>query len=141
MKAKSHPFSMRLSARLDARISAIARRTHRSKAAVAQSLMDEAERCRRYPGIAFRGGDNSRRAWVVSTPLDVWQIIRALQDFDNDIDAMARETDLHLEQIRLATAYYAEFPEEIDEAIALDRRTLDELMREYPFIQHIVVAE
>ena len=141
MTARTHPFSLRLSAELDARISAIARRTNRSKAAVAQSLMDEAERCRRYPGIAFRGADGSRRPWVVGTGLDVWQVIRALQDFNDDVDRMARETDLRLEEIRLATKYYGEFPQEIDAAIGLDRRTPEELAREYPFAEHITVYE
>ena len=38
-------------------------------------------------------------------------------------------------QIRLALAYYERFPEEIDEAIALNRRPLAQLRAEYPFIE------
>jgi uncharacterized protein (DUF433 family) len=137
MPAKSQPFSVRLPARLDARISALARQTRRSKAAVLQSLADEADRCRRYPGIAFRGQDWARRPWVIGTGLDVWEIVRALQDFGGDAERMAEETELSVRQVRLATAYHAEFPEEIDAAVAADRRPLDELRRDHPFIQHL----
>ena len=136
MAHKPQPFSVRLSAGLDARISALARRTRRSKAAVLQNLADEAERCRRYPGIAFRGDDWRRRPWVVGTGLDVWEIIEALEGFGGDADRMAGETELSAHQIGLATAYYAEFPEDVDAAIAENRSPLDELRRDYPFIHH-----
>lgn len=139
MKARTQPFSVRLPARLDARISALARQTRRSKAAVLESLADEADRCRRYPGIAFRGHDWARRPWAIGTGLDVWEIVRALQDFGGDVERMAAATDLSSQQIALAAAYYAEFPEEIDEAIAADRRPAHELRRDYPFIPQITV--
>jgi hypothetical protein len=142
MKAKPHPFSMRLSPRLDARITTIARRTRRSKAAVMESLIDEADRCQRYPGIAFRGDDWRRRPWVISTALDVWEIIRALHDWDDDIAAMARDSDLSEAQIRLAASYYAEFRDEIDERIDEERRVGEAILRgEYPFIQVVTIPD
>ena len=139
MPAKSQPFSVRLPARLDARISALARQTRRSKAAVLESLADEADRCRRYPGIAFRGSDWARRPWVIGTGLDVWEVVRALQDFGGDVEAMARQTDLSAHQVSLAAAYRAEFPDEVDAAVAADRRSPDELRHDYPFIRHLAV--
>ncbi|HEX3391838.1 MAG TPA: hypothetical protein VHS55_04685 [Solirubrobacteraceae bacterium] len=33
-----------------------------------------------FPGIAFRGADRERRAWVIGTAFDVWQIVDAYQD-------------------------------------------------------------
>src|SRR5207249_4733944 len=139
MAVKSAPFSLRLSKRIDARVSALAKQTRRSKADVIESLIDEADRCRRYPGIAFRGEESTRRPWIVGSSFDVWQIIRALQDFQGDAERMARESEVSLRQIQLAVAYYHEFPAEIDEAIALDRRSLAELQAEYPFFGSIVV--
>ena len=47
---------------------------------------------------------------------------------------MAAESDLNDPQIRLALAYYGEFPEEIDQAISDNRRSLEELRAEYPHI-------
>jgi len=36
---------------------------------------------RLFPGVAFRGADWERRAWVMGTALDVWQIVDAYRDF------------------------------------------------------------
>ena len=47
----------------------------------------------------------------------------------------SRNGSLSERQIRLALAYYGRFPEEIDEAIALQRRPLAQLRTEYPFIE------
>ena len=38
------------------------------------------------------------------------------------------------QQIRLALEYYKMFPEEIDDAIAENRRPIEQLEEEYPFI-------
>ncbi len=132
---KAQPISFRPSAGLGARLSALARRTGRPKAALIESLADEAERWRRYPGLGFRGPDWSRQAWLMGTGLDVWQVVRALQDFGGDAERMARESDLSLPQIQLAVAYHTEFPEEIDQAIEVDRTPLAQLKRDYPFIR------
>jgi uncharacterized protein (DUF433 family) len=139
VKAQSRPFSLRLSPGLDARITALAKRTKRSRAAVLESLADEAERTRRYPGIGFRGPDAERDAWVIGTPFDVWQIIEALQENGGDAERMARESDLSSGQIRLALAYYDEFGQEIDDSIALNRRPLGDLRREFPFLEVVEV--
>ena len=138
-KPKSKPMSFRPSPGLESRIEAIARRTGRTKTSVLESLADEAERSRRYPGIAFRGSDWHRRAWVIGTSLDIWEIIRALQDFQGDADRMAKRTEVSLRHIQLARAYYREFKDEIDQAIGLSRRSVDELSEEYPFIQTLAV--
>ncbi|MFN2569239.1 MAG: hypothetical protein ABR564_06525, partial [Candidatus Dormibacteria bacterium] len=92
------------------------------------------ERCRRYPGVAFRDRESRRRAWLIGTSMDLWQISRGLEDFGGDVERMAAETDLTMQQIQLAAAYRNEFAEEIDSAIAADRRGLGELRDQYPFI-------
>ncbi|MDQ6920929.1 MAG: hypothetical protein M3170_04945 [Candidatus Dormibacteraeota bacterium] len=137
--AKAQPFSFRPSKRLDERLNSLAARTGLSKTAILESLADEAERTRRYPGIAFRGPDLARRAWLLGTSLDVWQVIGELRNFGDDAGRMASETEVPLRQIELAKAYYREFGEEIDRNLALNDRSLEELAREYPFIQQHVV--
>lgn len=107
-----------------------ARRTRRSKGAVVESLAEEAARCRRFPGIAFRGPE-PRRAWLLGTALDVWQVVEAYRDFGS-VERMARESDLDERQIGLALAYYEQHSEEIDDAISENRRPLEELVRELP---------
>jgi uncharacterized protein (DUF433 family) len=134
MAAKSKPFSIRISPGTEKLIVAEARRTHRSKGAVVEALAEEALRTRIFPGIAFRGDDWDRRPWVIGTAFDVWQVIDAHRDLGS-VEAMVAEgSSLSERQIRLALAYYERFPEEIDEAIALQRRPLAQLRAEYPFI-------
>jgi hypothetical protein len=133
MARKSEPFSMRLSLVTDELITHEARRTRRSKGAVVESLAEEALRTRRFPGVAFRGTDWNRRAWVIGTALDVWEIVAASHGFDSP-QHMAAQTDVTEAQVRLALAYHGEFPDEIDDAIAENERPLEQLRREYPTI-------
>ena len=70
------------------------------------------------PAIARRGprGD----AWIVGTPLYVWQVVEALERRGSPA-AVARETGLAEHQVRVAVEYYERSPEEID-AILAERR-------------------
>lgn len=124
---------MRLSKSLETLVDNEARRTGRSRGAVVEALADEALRMRLFPGIAFRGTDWERRAWVIGTALDVWQIVEAYQDIGS-LELMAEGGSASERQIRLALDYYRRFPEEIDDAIAENCRPLDRLEREFPFI-------
>ena len=82
---------------------------------------------------AFRGADWERRAWVIGTALDVWQIVEAYRDIAS-VEAMAAEGAASERQIKLALAYHERFPEEVDAAIAANRRPLEQLRDEHPFI-------
>lgn len=124
---------MRLSRRLETLVEQEARRTGRSKGAVVEALADEALRMRLFPGIAFRGADWERRAWVIGTALDVWQIVDAHRDVGS-VERMAADGAASERQIRLALAYHERFPEEIDAAIAENRRPLGALEEEFPSI-------
>jgi len=127
---------MRISKRLEALVDREARRTGRSRGAVVETLAEEALRMRLVPGVAFRGTDWERRAWVIGTALDVWQIVEAHRDIGS-IEQMARGGSASERQIRLALTYYEQFPDEIDEAIAENRRPIGQLEREFPFIATI----
>jgi uncharacterized protein (DUF433 family) len=132
MASKSTPFSLRLSEQTDRLITAEAKRTKRSKGSVVESLAEEALKARLIPGIAFRGDDYDRRAWLIGTSLDVWQVVEAYQDFENSFERMEAETDLSERELRTALRYYERFPEEVDSFIALNRRPLAELQAEHP---------
>ena len=131
---------MRLSRITDELVTQEARRTRRSKGAVVESLAEEALRTRRFPGIAFRGEDWNRRPWVIGTALDVWESIAASRGSDSPQE-MAAQTDLTEVQVRLALAYHAEFPDEIDEMIRDNERPLEQLRREFPTIDTAGAAE
>jgi hypothetical protein len=111
-----------------------ARRTHRSKSAIVESLTDEAIRMRRFAGIGFRGEDAARRPWVIGSGLDIWEIIQMLDDFGS-VERLTEETQLAERQARLAIAYRDSYPEEIADAIAQNRRTAAEWHELYPFVE------
>jgi hypothetical protein len=104
-----------------------------------RKLAEEALKTRLFPGIAFRGDDDSRRAWLVGTSLDVWQVVQAYKDFSESFDRAIAETDLTERELQIALSYYGRFPKEIDDFIALDRRPLAELCAEYPHADVISV--
>lgn len=124
---------MRLSSVTDQLVRDEARRTRRTKGAVVESLAEEALRTRRFPGIAFRGSDWNRRPWVIATALDVWEIVAASGSYQSP-KVMADATDLTEPQARLALAYYSEFPDEIDDAVAENERPLERLRQAHPTV-------
>jgi hypothetical protein len=131
---------MRLSDVTDQLVSEEAKRTRRTKGAVVEALAEEALRTRRFPGIAFRGSDWDRRPWVIGTALDVWEITAASRSYDTATE-MASATDLTEPQVRLALAYYSEFPEEVDAAITDNERPLAELQHQYPTIDTVAIGD
>jgi hypothetical protein len=124
---------MRLSKRMEALVDREATRTGRSKGAIVEALADEALRMRLFPGVAFKGADWERRAWVIGTALDVWQIVDAHRDIGS-VERMVEGGSANERQIQLALDYYEMFPEEIDAAIADNRRPIEQLQEEFPFI-------
>jgi uncharacterized protein (DUF433 family) len=130
---KGEPFSIRLTLATQELVEHEARRTKRSKGAIVEALAEEAARMRRFPGIAFRGDDAAREPWVVGTGLDVWEIVQMLDDFGS-AERLCAETHLQPQHVRLASAYYASYPEEIDAAVAENRLPAEELRRLYPFV-------
>jgi uncharacterized protein (DUF433 family) len=118
---------------MEALVDREARRTGRSKGAIVEALAEEALRMRLFPGVAFKGVDWERRAWVIGTAFDVWQIVDAHRDIGS-VERMAEDGSANERQIQLALDYYEMFPEEIDTAIADNRRPLEQLEKEFPFI-------
>jgi len=130
---KGQPFSVRLDESTERLVEAEARRTKRSKSAVVESFTEEAARTRRFAGIGFRGDDARRRAWVIGSGLDVWEIGQMLEDFDS-VDMLVAQTHLSPAHVRIAVAYREAYPDEIDEAIAENRRPIEDARVLFPFI-------
>lgn len=131
---KGQPFSVRLEETTEKLVEAEARRTRRSKSAVVEAFTEETARTRRFPGIAFRGDDARRRAWVIGAGLDVWEIIHMLEDFGSP-ETLVDETHLSAPQVRLAIAYRDAYPDEIGEAVADNRRPLADVGTLFPFVE------
>ena len=138
-RGKSAPFSIRLDRRDDDYVQTEAKRLKRPRGAVVQDYTSEAIRMRRFPGIAFRGDDHRRRAWVIGTGLDIWEIVGLLRDFGSEQE-LAKEYEFTPGQIRIALAYYNEYRDEVEEQLARGRQSAEELASRYPFIQSFEAA-
>jgi uncharacterized protein (DUF433 family) len=130
---KGEPFSVRFTLATDRAIDAEARRTRRSKSAIVEALAEEAARTRRFPGIGFRGDDVRRRPWVIGSGLDVWEIVQMLEDFGS-VDRLVADTQISERQAALVLAYRDSYAEEVAEAIAENRRSVDVWRGLYPFV-------
>lgn len=119
------PTSFRLSAELLAQVDEHARAEGRSVSSIVSSMLDEAVKTRRFPGVIYRPGPTGRRAAIAGGP-DVWEIVRAIKQArgrqELRIARVADEAGLPRSMVRLAVDFYASFPEEIDERIAADER-------------------
>jgi hypothetical protein len=132
--AKSQPFSIRLGEHAELLVRDEVRRSGRSRSAVVEELAEEAAKTRLFPGVAFRG--SPRRAWVIGTGLDVWEILELLRSYADDEPQMyAAHPRIEPRHVRLARAYSKRFPDEIATFAEDARRPLDELARLYPFLQ------
>ena len=134
LSAKTQPFSIRLGEQANLLVEDEVRRSGRSRSVVVEELAEEAAKTRLHPGIAFRG--RPRRAWVIGSGLDVWEIIELLGSYGDDVAALAADhplvTDRH---VRTARAYAAQFADEIENLLAENSRPASELAGLYPFLQ------
>jgi len=98
--------------------------------ALVSSLCDEGLKTRQFPGVVYRPGPTGRRAGLVGGP-DVWEVIRDLRRWPGQgmerIESLAKELELPVNLVRLATDFYCAFPEEIDARIEDNERAASEL--------------
>jgi hypothetical protein len=132
--SKSQPFSIRLGEDADLLVREEVRRSGRSRSVVVEELAEEAAKTRLFPGVAFRG--TPRRAWVIGTGLDIWEILELLRSYAGDEEQLRAAHPLIGERhVRIARAYGERFPDEIAAFVEDTTRPLDELRRLYPFLQ------
>ncbi len=79
-----------------------------------------------HPGVVFRSGPTGRRAGLAAGP-DVWEVMRAVRSAraaEPDLDErellamVAENTGVPARLIRVATGYWAAYPDEIDAEVA-----------------------
>jgi hypothetical protein len=126
----TRPVSLDLDSTTLERLDERERETGQSRSELAQRYIEEGLRMERHPGIVFRDGPTGRRAALLSGP-DVWEVMPTVLDGDGDIEErIAYAVEWHgLSDyaIRVAVAYYDEFPEEIDDRIAKNRELADKM--------------
>lgn len=99
-----------------------------SASALAERLIDEGLRMETHPGVVFRNGPSGRRAGLAAGP-DVWEVVALLLGLRGGVDRrVAKAADqlgLTTAQVRVASRYYAEFPDEIDAEIKANEEAAD----------------
>ena len=96
---------------------------------LATSLLHEALRMRRVPGIVFVDGLDSRRAAVAGTGLEVWEIVAAYKASRSHTAVGESFEELEASypwlseaQLRAALGYYELYPREIDARLEREER-------------------
>lgn len=122
MHYMSQPLSVRLSEATIQRLGARARRVHLPPRTLAQRYVEEGLRMDEHPLVRFAEGPAGRRARLVGTGKDVWEVIAAVRDNDGDAVETAGYLEMPLGLVQAAIAYYGAYPEEIDQWIDLNEQ-------------------
>jgi len=118
----NHPLSVRLSDATISRLGARARRAHLPPRTLAQRYVEEGLRMDEHPLIRFAEGPAGRRAKLVGTGKDVWEVIATVRDNDGDTAAAALYLEIPLGLVQAAVTYYGAYPDEIDQWIELNEQ-------------------
>jgi uncharacterized protein (DUF433 family) len=98
-------------------------------------LLGEAVRMRRVPGIVFVDSRAGRRPVIAGSGLDVWEVIATWNAVGQEEARLRRAYHwLPEAQLRAALNYYALYPKEIDDRLAIEETwTVERVRRELPF--------
>lgn len=101
----------------------------------ALSLMEEAVRASRVPGVVFVQGRGGRRSAIAFSGLEVWEIIATWKEGGERWESVVEAyPSLSEHQLRAAVAYYRAYPEEIDDRLAREAYwTPERVAEELPF--------
>ena len=75
-----------------------------------------------HPLIRFAEGPAGRRARLIGTGKDVWEVIATVRDNDGDNAAAALYLEMPLGLVQAAVSYYGAYPDEIDQWIELNEQ-------------------
>lgn len=122
----SQPLSLRLAAATIERLGSRAQRVNVPPRTLAQRYVEEGLRMDEHPLVHFADGPAGRRARLVGTGLDVWEVIATVRDNDNDVNEAADYLRISLGLVQAAVSYYGAYTEEIDGWIAVNEREAEE---------------
>jgi uncharacterized protein (DUF433 family) len=131
MNYMSQPLSVRLNDDTISRLGIRARRAHLPPRTLAQRYVEEGLRMDEHPLIRFADGPAGRRARLVGTGKDVWEIIAVVRDNRGDAAESARYLEIPLGLIQAAIAYYGSYTAEIDRDIEANEQEAAEAYTAY----------
>lgn len=106
--------SLRLPESTIERLGVRAQRMQLEPRTLAQRYVEEGLRADEHPLVRFVDGPAGRRARLIGTGCDVWEVVAAVRDNDGDVAETAEFLALPLGVVQAAVAYYGDYPEEID---------------------------
>lgn len=86
-----------------------------SRNALAERYLAEGARMEEFPQTYFRTGALGRRAALLGTRLDVWQLVETVRNHGNSVEEAAAYLDLPVARVRAAVRYYTAHRDEVDE--------------------------
>jgi uncharacterized protein (DUF433 family) len=75
-----------------------------------------------HPLVRFAEGPAGRRARILGTGKDVWEVIAVVRDNGGDVAEAARYLEMSLGLVQAAVIYYGAYPDEIDQWIDLNEQ-------------------
>jgi uncharacterized protein (DUF433 family) len=110
-------FSLRVATPVFAGLERRSAELAQSRNALAERYIAEGLRMDEHPDIHFREGALGRRAALIGTRLDVWQVMDTVRSSGNSVDEAAEYLDLPVAKVRAAVRYYAAYRDEVDEFV------------------------
>jgi uncharacterized protein (DUF433 family) len=96
------------------------RRVHLAPRTLAQRYVEEGLRMDEHPLIRFAEGPAGRRARLMGTGKDVWEVIATVRDNGGDIAEAARYLEIPVGLVQAAVTYYGAYTDEIDQWIKVN---------------------
>ena len=84
-----------------------------------------------HPLIRFADGPSGRRARLVGTGKDAWEVIAVARDNGGDAEEAARYLEIPLGLVQAAIAYYGAYTAEIDQQIEANEQEIAEAHAAY----------
>ncbi len=119
------PISLRIDQATIERLGVRAERVDIKPRTLAQRYVEEGLRMDEHPLVRFVDGPGGRRARLLGTGLDIWEVIASVRDNQNDLGRTAEYLELGRGLIQAAVSYYAAFPEEIEGWITRNEQAAD----------------
>jgi uncharacterized protein (DUF433 family) len=126
MNYMTQPLSVRLNDATLSHLGARARRVHLPPRTLAQRYIEEGLRMDEHPLVRFADGPAGRRARLLGTGKDVWEVIAVVRDNGRDAAEAARYLEIPLGLVQAAIAYYGAYATEIDQQIEANEQEATE---------------
>ena len=89
-----------------------------SRSALTERYIAEGVKRDEHPDVEFREGALGRRAAIIGTRLDVWQVMDTVRNSGNAVEEAAEYLGLPVGKVRAAVRYYAAYRDEVAEMAA-----------------------